>query len=116
MKDDFPEEIRPHAVSLKLITKEETDEKALLENLWQALNHWYRQFLQGKREGIISAFQEKSVLPLGSEITLALDGEEISGIYKGINPQGGLVLEREGEERAFFSAEIKAVKDSQKEE
>jgi BirA family biotin operon repressor/biotin-[acetyl-CoA-carboxylase] ligase len=115
-KDDFPEEIRQQAVSLKLITKEEPDEKALLENLWQALNHWYGQFLQGKKEGIISAFQERSALPLGSEVTLTLDGEEISGIYKGINSQGGLVLERGGEERAFFSAEIKAVKDSQKEE
>jgi len=46
---------------------------------------------------------------------LTVNGEEISGIYKGINPQGGLVLERGGEERAFFSAEIKAIKDSQKE-
>ncbi|MGD8537049.1 MAG: biotin--[acetyl-CoA-carboxylase] ligase [Candidatus Aminicenantes bacterium] len=114
-KDDFPEEIRQQAVSLKLITKEDTDEKALLENLWQALNRWYGLFLQGKREKIINAFQERSAFPLGSEVTLALDGEEISGIYKGINSQGGLVLEREGVEKTFFSAEIKTVKESQKE-
>jgi BirA family biotin operon repressor/biotin-[acetyl-CoA-carboxylase] ligase len=114
-KDDFPEEIRRQAVSLKLITKKDTDEKALLDNLWGALNSWYGQFLQGKREEIISAFEERSALPLGSEVTLVLDEKEISGIYKGINPRGGLVLERSGEERAFFSAEIKTVKDSQKE-
>lgn len=114
-KDDFPEEIRQQAVSLKLIIREDADEKALLENLWQALNRWYGLFLQGKREKIISAFQERSALPLGSKVTLIVNGEEISGIYKGINHQGGLVLERGGEERTFFSAEIKTVKESQKE-
>ncbi len=115
-KDDFPEDIRPHAVSLRLITKEDTDEKVLLENLWIALNHWYKQFVYGKREHIINAFQERSALPLRSEVTLDVNGEEISGVYKGINPQGGLVLEKEGEEKAFFSVEIKTVKDRQKEE
>ena len=115
-KDDFPEDIRPNAVSLRLITKEDTDEKVLLENLWKALNHWYRQFVQGKREHIINAFQERSALPLGSEVTLDVNGEEISGVYKGINPQGGLVLEKEGKEKAFFSAEIKAVRNCQEEE
>ncbi|MGD2246510.1 MAG: biotin--[acetyl-CoA-carboxylase] ligase [Candidatus Aminicenantes bacterium] len=114
-KDDFPQEIRAQAVSLKLITNKDTDEKTLLENLWQALNLWYGQFLQGKGERIISAFQERSVLPLGSEVTLEVNGKVVSGIYRGINPQGGLVLEREGEARAFFSAEIKDIKDSQKE-
>jgi len=114
-KDDFPEEIRQQAVSLKLITEKDTDRNTLLESLWQALNHWYGQFLQGKVEEIISAFEERSVLPLGSEVTLALDGEEISGIYKGIDSKGGLILERSGEERAFFSAEIEAVKDNRKE-
>jgi BirA family biotin operon repressor/biotin-[acetyl-CoA-carboxylase] ligase len=114
-KDDFPEEIHPHAVSLKLITREDTDEKTLLKDLWQAMNHWYGQFVQGEKEGIINAFQEKSAMPLGSEVTLVVDEEEISGVYKGINSQGGLVLERGGKEKAFFSAEIKTAKDSQKE-
>lgn len=114
-KDDFPEDIRQHAVSLKLITEEAPDENILLENIWQALNRWYGQFLQGKREKILRAFQEKSVLPLGKKITLILDRKEISGIYRGINPQGGLLLERGGKEKAFFSAEIKAVQESEKE-
>jgi len=114
-RNDFPEEIRRQAVSLKLISEKNIDEGNLLGNLWQALNHWYGQFLQGNREKIISTFQEKSVLPLGKEITLATDTEEISGIYRGINAQGGLVVESRGEKKTFFSAEIIAIKDTEKE-
>ncbi len=105
-RGDFPEEIRQQAVSLKLITEKDIDEEQLLGNLWQMLNHWYGQFLLERREGIVNAFQEKSVLELGREVTVDMDGEKISGIYRGINPQGGLILESEGEKKILFSAEV----------
>jgi BirA family biotin operon repressor/biotin-[acetyl-CoA-carboxylase] ligase len=105
-RGDFPEEIRQQAVSLKLITEKDIDEERLLGNLWQTLNHWYGQFLLERREGIVNAFQKKSVLALGREVTVDMDGEKISGIYRGINPQGGLILESEGEKKILFSAEV----------
>jgi BirA family biotin operon repressor/biotin-[acetyl-CoA-carboxylase] ligase len=105
-RGDFPEEIRQRAVSLKLITEEDINEEQLLENLWQALNHWYGQFLLERREGIVNAFQKKSLLPLGREVTVDMDGEKISGIYRGINLQGGLILESKGEKKILFSAEV----------
>ena len=114
-RDDFPEEIRDMAVSLKLISREEPDEKALLGSLWQALNHWYGKFMHGKRDRIISAYQDISVLSPGKKVILDTDRGEISGFYRGISPQGGLVLESEGKEKTYFSAEITAVKDSQEE-
>ena len=114
-RDDFPEEIRDMAVSLKLISREEPDEKALLGSLWQALNHWYGKFIHGKRDRIISAYQDISVLSPGKKVILDTDRGEISGFYRGISPQGGLVLESEGKEKTYFSAEITAVKDSQEE-
>jgi BirA family biotin operon repressor/biotin-[acetyl-CoA-carboxylase] ligase len=109
-RGDFPEEIRQQAVSLKLITKEDIEEGQLLGNLWQELNHWYGQFLLAKREGIVKAFQKRSVLAVGREMTVDMDGEMISGIYRGINLQGGLILECEGEKKILFSAEVTALK------
>ncbi len=103
---DFPEEIRQQAISLKLITEEEVEEGQLLVNLWQALNHWYGQFLLGRREGIVKAFQKRSVLEVGREMTVDMDGEMVSGIYRGITLQGGLILESEGEKKILFSAEV----------
>ncbi len=113
---DFPEKIRQQAVSLKLITKEDIEEGQLLGNLWQELNHWYGQFLLEKREGIVRAFQKRSVLAVGTEMTVDMDGEMISGIYRGINLQGGLILECEGEKKILFSAEVTAIKKATEEE
>lgn len=115
MRDDFPEEIRHQATSLKLIIKEDIDKEAILGSLWPALNHRYTQFLQGKEEKIVSAFQEDSVFPPGKGITVNTEKMEISGIYRGIDSRGGLILESQGEIRTFFSAEIKVMRNEKKE-
>jgi BirA family biotin operon repressor/biotin-[acetyl-CoA-carboxylase] ligase len=109
-RTDFPEEIRHQATSLRLISKTVIDENVVLKNLWPALNYWYSRFLQNEEDRIVSHFQENSILPLGKKITLITDGREVSGIYKGIHSQGGLILERRGKRKSFFSAEIKTMK------
>jgi BirA family biotin operon repressor/biotin-[acetyl-CoA-carboxylase] ligase len=105
--EDFPEDIRASATSLRLITNSDIDERELLEKLWPALSHWYLLFCQGEGERIVSAFQENSIVPLGKELTLVTQEGEISGIYRGIDPDGGLILEINGERRSFFTAEIR---------
>ena len=115
-RDDFPEEIRYLATSLKLIAKEDMDKNLLLENLWPALSHWYGRLLREEQEKITCHFQENSALPLGKEITLVTEKGEVPGIYRGIDTQGGLILESRGKKRAFFSAEIMTAKDKTKED
>jgi len=110
-KDDFPDEIRHQATSLALITKRKVSEDLLLRNLWRALNHWYSLFIDGEGRAIVRVFQQNSVLSLEEETTLITEKGEMTGIYKGIDPQGGLILESQGEKRTFFSAEIKTTKD-----
>lgn len=110
-ENDFPEDIRHQATSLKIIAKRKVNENLLLKNLWRALNHWYGHFTDGEGEKIVSVFKRHSVLSLEKEMTLITQEGEIVGIYKGINPQGGLILERQGERKSFFSAEIKTIKD-----
>jgi BirA family biotin operon repressor/biotin-[acetyl-CoA-carboxylase] ligase len=115
-KGDFPKGIRPQAVSLKLIKKEKIEEDAFLDCLWQSLNYWYGCFLKGEKQRILKAYQEKSVLPLGEKIDLMTEREVLSGVFRGLDLQGGLILERDGLRESFFSAEIKTVKRSKKEE
>jgi BirA family biotin operon repressor/biotin-[acetyl-CoA-carboxylase] ligase len=115
-KGDFPKGIRSQAISLKLIKKERIEEDAFLGCLWQFLNHWYGCFLKGEKQKILRAYQEKSVLALGQKIDLITDGEVLSGVYRGLDPQGGLILERDGRRESFFSAEIKRIQKAKKEE
>jgi len=109
--EDFPEEIRVSATSLKLITQRDIDEQALLGRLWEALNRWYGLFYHGQTGRIVSAFQEYSAIPLGKELTLVIQEGDISGVYRGISSRGGLILEVNRKKRSFFAAEIKDIKE-----
>jgi len=115
-KGDFPKGIRRQAISLKLIKKEKIEEEAFLDCLWKFLNHWYGCFLKGEKQRILRAYQETSVLPLGEKIDLIMEREVLSGVYRGLDPQGGLILERDGLRESFFSAEIKTIQKAKKEE
>jgi len=110
-REDFPEEIRSLATSLKLITKRDIDRKEFLQELCKALNRWYRLFQERRNEEIVRSFQDYSILPLGERIELLTETEEVLGTYAGIDSKGGLILEREGKRMTFFSGEVRSIKD-----
>lgn len=109
--EDFPEEIRASAISLKLMTERDIDKKALLGRLWEQLNHWHGFFYHGQLDKIVSAFQEYSAVPLGKELVLVTQEGDISGFYRGISPRGELILEVNKKKKSFFAAEIKDIKE-----
>jgi len=108
-KEDFPEEIRSIATSLKLITGKIVDEAALLRNLWKALNRWYLLFCQGQGHKIVWSFEKNSIFPPGKKITVESEKGLTTGIYRGIDSFGGLILEAGRKKTSFFSTEIKAI-------
>ena len=110
-REDFPEEIRSTATSIKLIIKENIDRKGLIQKLCKALNRWYGLFREMRDKEIVRSFQDYSILPLGKEIKLLTETDEIFGNYAGIDSKGGLVLEMQGKRMSFFSGEVKSIKD-----
>jgi len=115
-KNDFPGDIRPKATSLKIAKGADVDPESVLRDLWPALDRWYGRFRQGEGGKIVRAFQDASVMSLGSEITIIAGEKEVAGIYRGIDSRGGLMLEVNGKRKPFFSAEIIRMKDVKKEE
>ena len=109
-REDFPEEIRSTATSLRLITKREVAEEVLLEKFWDALDNWYSLFLQGKEKKIVKAYLEYSLFPLGETISVETDKGHELGIYQGVDSNGSLILEMGGKKRTFFPAQIRAIK------
>lgn len=109
-KEDFPGNLRREATSLKLITGQEIDKACLLQSLWESCRNWYRHFLEGKREKIIEEFQTSSAFPRGSGLDIETDAGPISGIFLGLDADGGLVLETSEGKKSFYSARIKNVR------
>jgi len=108
--EDFPPEMRPLATSLKIIKKEDIALNDLFPRLWQALDDWYAFLVEGHEQKIIDSFLENSALSLGEEITVVTDKGALTGIFRGIDAYGGLILEEKGKKKNFFSAEIEAIK------
>ena len=112
-EQDFPETLRSSSISLRMITKRETDKDSLLNGLWKHLNLWYDRFLEGREKDIIQAFEDLSVLTLGEKISLFTKKGEVTGVYCGLDEFGGLILKTQGRTQSFFSAQIKALQRSQ---
>lgn len=108
-KEDFPQDIRPLATSLRLVTSKKVDEDGLLQKLCQALDRWYQLFCQGEGKKIAKAYQKNSFLSPGQKLALESERGEISGIYRGIDSRGGLILEEGGRMTSYFSVQIKAI-------
>jgi BirA family biotin operon repressor/biotin-[acetyl-CoA-carboxylase] ligase len=108
-REDFPEDIRPLATSLKIITKKEINEEGFLRSLWKALNHWYRIFHQDQGIEIAQSYERNSPLIPGQKLRLENERREFTGIYVGIDQRGGLILEEKGRRASYFSAQIKAI-------
>ncbi|MBS3819348.1 biotin--[acetyl-CoA-carboxylase] ligase [bacterium] len=105
---DFPEEVRSAASSLDLITSKEVqvERESIVENLFQSLECWYEVFLKGENSKIVDAFQHHSAIYPGKKVTVAAENEVVSGIYSGINPEGGIILDVGGKQKTFYSGQV----------
>lgn len=109
-REDFPGDLCTEATSLKLITGQEIDKAAFLQNLWNSCRLWYRYFLEDRRERIIEEFQESSAFPKGAGLDIETDTGPISGIFQGLDAEGGLILETSHGKKSFYSARINNVR------
>jgi len=109
-QEDFPLDIRHQSTSLKIITNKEVTVNSLLPCLWPALDKWYQALLKGSRKRIIDSFLKKSAFSLGEKLAVLTDEGPFQGLFKGINWEGGLVVDRDGQEKVFFSGEIRRVR------
>lgn len=105
-EDDFPDDIRDIAISLKIITQRTADPEELLRHIVVSVDEWYKLFCRGESQGILSAYDEHSALKKGDEITVLMNDKPAHGIYHGLDPRGALLLKDESGIHRLTSAEI----------
>jgi len=108
-KEDFPVEFRTSSTSLEVIAKKKINRKILLDKLLETLNYWYNLFLHKDDGKIVALFQKYSIVPVGKEIIIETAIGQISGVYKGIDTHGRLILNVGGREASFYEARIKTI-------
>jgi len=102
---DFPDEIREKAVSLRMATSHEWSREELLAGFLEFYYENYYRFLAMNKKEIIELYTKK-VLYMGEDIIIRMNGETIGGVFKGLTPQGYLVLQSGDEEKIITTGEI----------
>ncbi len=109
---DFPANIRETSISLRQIKHKDADKDIFLPNLWKTLKIWYDFYVQKKTNLIISSFMESSCYTLGQKLVALTDRGAVLGTFKGIDHQGGVILETRDGIRAYFSVDIKSLQEA----
>jgi BirA family transcriptional regulator, biotin operon repressor / biotin---[acetyl-CoA-carboxylase] ligase len=106
-KDRFPADLREIATSTRIATGNEWDIVefrthfiSVIEKMWQ--------YIEGPQEDLLSEWLRWGPLP-GAKLTIKGQQEKIDGIYRGLNPNGEIILElSNGERRAFLNGIVEA--------
>lgn len=109
LPEDFPPDLRDHAVSLYSVLGEPVNSELLLDSLFASLRKWYGRFASGNDDAVLSGFSEHSVFSKGETVRVTNAEGEIRGAYGGLDMRGGLILTTRGGQRVFFDASVRSV-------
>jgi BirA family biotin operon repressor/biotin-[acetyl-CoA-carboxylase] ligase len=99
---DFPEELRQTATSLKIESKRHIDRLSFARRLLSSLDEWTAQ-TERNCEEIVEEWKKLSLF-LGHRVSVVYNGKNFSGNCIGIDPQKGLILQLENGGVRMFDA------------
>jgi BirA family biotin operon repressor/biotin-[acetyl-CoA-carboxylase] ligase len=106
---DFPAALRPAAISLRLALGREVDKSAVENALWPAVDRWYTDWVRGRKEKIIRAYESRLIIARGAVIEVRRESGSERGVFRGLDLQARLRLDKDGREVLLSPAEIVAI-------
>jgi len=104
--EDFPDELKERAISLRQACGQKINREDVLNQLWPKINSWYEMFLTGQDERIIQSFEHHHLFPRGEKILVDLNGREIEGLFDGFSRNGALILVTSQGRRQLTTGEV----------
>jgi BirA family biotin operon repressor/biotin-[acetyl-CoA-carboxylase] ligase len=101
----FPQELRGKATSLRNALGTALDRGALFRAIVQNLEHHYHRLSSSGFESVVSEWLSRTSM-LNRKITVSMHGSPVSGVVKGLNLRGGLILNSHGEEHVLFAGDV----------
>jgi BirA family biotin operon repressor/biotin-[acetyl-CoA-carboxylase] ligase len=107
--DDFPDELRSIATSLRRITKKPTNRAELLREFLYRFEQEYAKYIKSGLQPSRKRLKNYSAL-LGYQVRLLSASQELEGKAVDIDPDGALVLEYGGSRFRISAGEVSVVK------
>ena len=101
----FPDDISPRATSLKAEAGRDIDRILLLREILKSLETHYTAIMKKGFRNLIPLWLSRTTM-LNKEISVTQDGTVISGIVKGLSPEGALILDAGGTEKTLFAGDV----------
>jgi BirA family biotin operon repressor/biotin-[acetyl-CoA-carboxylase] ligase len=108
-EDDFPPTIRPLSTSLFLMTGRGVDKELLLGHLCRALGSWYNTLNLGETGSLIRMYEERMVFSRGDRLVVGTSEGLVAGMYRGLEPDGKMIVEIPDGLRVFSFEEIQSL-------
>ncbi len=105
-KKDFPAQLQDSAVSLLMATGKNFSSDLILDASLKSLQRWYCLFKEGEDERILRAIEHLNIFSRGEEVEMETENGWLRARFLGLDKFGRMVLEAEGKQRPFLSAEI----------
>lgn len=102
---EFPPDLAGKATSLRLETRREFDRNALFRDILTALEALYIQCTK-RGFGIILPLWMSRTSMINKPIAVSLHGNVVTGIVKGLSPEGGLILTANGKDQTLFAGDV----------
>jgi BirA family transcriptional regulator, biotin operon repressor / biotin---[acetyl-CoA-carboxylase] ligase len=100
----FPAEIASTATSLRIATGRDYNLGTLLTVLIGAIHEHIDNLLQNGRESVLRAFSQASSYVRGRRVVVDQNGQELTGVTDGLDPQGFLLLRKDNGSRTLILA------------
>lgn len=108
-EDDFPAELKEAATSLRLVSGRVQDREALLRALCRSLDCWYNSLIRGEGESVVRGCLERMAFSPGRRVRVVTARGDVAGLFRGLAPDGRLLLAGAGGAAAFSAEEIEAL-------
>lgn len=102
---DIPDDLRDKATSLRIATGHACDRIAIAESLFNLLDLRYRETLASGFESVRPAWERYSALT-GRTVSIVGAGRRVTGIVKGIDSDGALLLDAGGHVERIVAGEV----------
>ncbi len=93
---DFPADLRASSTSLRIIGGRAVTIESVFNGLCRALDCWYNALARGDKGSVIRTFEERLAFPAGRPIRVTTAAGTFTGICRGLDEDGRLVVERAG--------------------
>lgn len=104
-QDELPAELRATATSIRAATGVECDRIALASALFSRLNNRYME-AESRGFGPIRPLWENYSVLTGTRVTVVSGAGRQSGVVRGIDPEGALMVEDAGELRRIVAGDV----------